>query len=165
MRSMKTPFLILMLITATAATAFAVGRTLMSVQVRTGHVRSTPSFLGKVVGSLAYGDRVATYERQGPWSQVDLPGSGSKGWMHVSALTKKRIVINPDAADVERAASGSELALAGKGFNNEVEKKYRAKHTDVDYAWVDRMEKMVVSPKNIKRFVQDGGLTPQGGAQ
>ena len=39
-------------------------------------------------------------------------------------------------------ASASEVALAGKGFNKQVEDSYKAKHADANFAAVDRMLKI-----------------------
>jgi len=46
------------------STAFAAANNLMSIQVKKGHLRSMPSFLGKIVAALDYGDRVAVLEKR-----------------------------------------------------------------------------------------------------
>ena len=51
----KTPILIFLLICFTGFAAFAVGRSMMSVQVKTGELRLAPSFLGEIVARLYYG--------------------------------------------------------------------------------------------------------------
>ena len=136
---------------------------MMSVQVRSGQLRDKPAFLSKVVCSLAYGDRVSLADEQGDWRKVSAAKGGKSGWMHVSALTEQMIVLNPTDKDVEAAASSDELALAGKGFNKQVEDQYRAQ-SRLDYAKVDEMEKIVVPPKYIQDFLRKGSLKP-GGAQ
>jgi hypothetical protein len=90
-----------------------------------------------------------------------------EGWMHGSALTKKKIVLKPTAQDMEQmAAEPDSIALAGKGiFNADSEKGYRQKYTTANYAAVDAMEKIVIAPKQMAAFIQQGELTPQGGAQ
>lgn len=135
----------------------------MSIQIKEGHVRATPSFLGQIVGRVRYGDRVTVLGQKGPWRRV-LPADGSAaGWIHGSALTSRRIVLQAGAADVQEAATTEELALAGKGFSEQVEGEFRAKHPGVDFSWVDRMERITVTPEQIKRFLENGGLTPRGG--
>ena len=104
-------------------------------------------------------------EEKGAWTKVGLPGKSIKGWMHASALTKKKIVLNPGDDDVEEAASNNEIALAGKGFNNEVEKEFRTKNKNLNYAEVDKMEKIVVSQGKIQRFLKTGALSPEGGSK
>lgn len=137
----------------------------MSVQVRNGQLRATPSFLGQVVAPLAYGDAVQVLQQQGEWMKVSGPGMKT-GWIHSSALTKKKIVMQAGAADVEKSASGQELALASKGFNSDVEAEFKAQNKDIDFTWVDRMEKYKVTPAEMKTFLQEGGVKPAaGGAQ
>jgi len=45
----------------------------MSVQIREGRLRTTPSFLGKIIGSVRYGDRVAVLEEKSSWLLVSPP--------------------------------------------------------------------------------------------
>ncbi len=138
----------------------------MSVQVKQGQVRATPSFLGKIVATLAYGDRVEALEDKDGWIKVAPPGSKPSGWMHSSALTEKRIVLKAGRKEAEAAASSGELALAGKGFNADVEAEFKKKHKDVDFTWIDRMQAMKVPSERISAFLQEGGLAPaQGGGK
>jgi SH3-like domain-containing protein len=148
-----------LLLAATAAVALAAQ--MMSVQVRSGQLRDKPAFLSKVVCSLAYGDRVALSDEKGDWRKVAPAKGGAPGWMHVSALSEQVIILNPTDKDVEAAASSDELALAGKGFNKQVEDQYRSQ-AHLDYSKVDEMEKIVVPPNLIRDFLQKGGL---GGGQ
>jgi len=137
----------------------------MSVTVKETQARATPSFLGKVAATLVYGDRVEVLEERGGWVRVTLPGGKGSGWVHGSALTEKRIVLKAGASNVEQTASGAEVALAGKGFNKEVEAQYR-QNTDLDYTWVDRMELFLVSTQQISAFLRQGELAPLlGGLQ
>jgi hypothetical protein len=67
---------------------------------------------------------------------------------------------------VETGASGEELAVAGKGFNADVEKEFKVDHADIDFTWVDTMEQMKVSPQELMSFLTEGGVQPQmGGAK
>ena len=58
------------------------------------------------------------------------------------------------------AASSDEVALAGKGFSQEVETEYKKQNRSLDYAWVDRMLTFKVSDADALRFLQEGGLEP-----
>ena len=91
----------------------------MSVQVRDGQLRNRGSFLGTVVGTVAYGDRVTVNQTQAGWCEVSI--AGKTGWIHESALTPKKVVLASGTADARAGASGEEVALAGKGFSKEVE--------------------------------------------
>jgi uncharacterized protein YgiM (DUF1202 family) len=142
------------------AAAAAVQAAQMSVQVRDGVLRSKPSFLGNPSGHVAYGDRVDVLAAQSGWSQVRAP-SGATGWIHDSALTPKRVVLAAGSGkDVQLAASSDEVALAGKGFSQEVETEYKKQNRSLDYAWVDRMVTFKVSDAEALRFMQEGGVEP-----
>ena len=104
-------------------------------------------------------------EEKKTWLRVAMPGSGISGWMHVSALTRKEIVLTAGADDVRQAATSDDLALAGKGFNQQVEAEFRAKNRHVDFTWIDQMEQYAVSQAQINRFIQYGGLKPAGDNQ
>ena len=113
---------------------------------------------------LSYGDRVQVLETRNDWMNVTGPG-GQSGWVHSSALTKKKIVMSSGSQDVQTGASGDELALASKGFNSDVEADFKSKNKDIDFTWVDRMEKFKVSPQEMKEFLEDGGVkSSEGGA-
>lgn len=136
----------------------------LRVQVQTGQVRKTPSFLGEVVATVPYGQSVETLGTQQAWQQVRTI-DGKTGWMHSSALTSKRIVVKSTAAPVSTGASGDELALAGKGFSADVEAQFKEEHANIDFTWVDKMGQTNASANDIKQFVKVGGLNTNGGAQ
>ena len=77
----------------------------MNVQVKSGQVLDTPSFLGKVIARVDYGDRIPVLEQQGDWAKVTTP-DGKSGWIHTSALTKKKIAMKAGGQDAQTAASG-----------------------------------------------------------
>ena len=137
---------------------------MMSVQVKDAQVREKPSFISKVVGNLAYGDRVEVQESQGAWTRVSLAG-GSVGWMHNSALTSQKVVLSAGKGDARVGASGDELALAGKGFNSDVEAQFKKDHKNIDFTLVDRMEKIKIASSEMQSFLKAGGVAPKGGAQ
>lgn len=144
--------------------ALAAGQKMMSVQVRDGQIRAIPSFLGRIVGTVSYGDRVAVTEEKEAWSKIKLPADALEGWIHSSALSKKIIILKAGASDVEQTASTEEIALAGKGFNEQVETEYKAQNPDLDFTWIDRMETFSVSQRQMKQFLEIGGLMPEGGS-
>jgi hypothetical protein len=53
--------------------------------------------------------------------------------------------------------SASEVALAGKGFNEEVENAYKA-GGKLNYADVDKTEAIRVTDEDLEKFVTDGRL-------
>lgn len=141
---------------------FAAPQRTMSVQVKEGQVRSSASFLGAIVARLAYGERVEVVQDRGNWLRVAVRGGG-QGWMHASALTTKNIVLKAGTGDVQTSATSGEIALAGKGFSEEVEREYKQRNRSLDYTWVDRMERFQVSPEQMQAFLKEGNVVPAEG--
>ena len=129
----------------------------MSVQVRDGQLRNRASFLGTVVGTVAYGDRVTVNQTQAGWCEVSL--AGKTGWIHESALTPKKVVLASGTTDARVQSVGSEeVALAGKGFSKEVEAEYKKQTRNVDYTLVDWMGQQKVSNDQLVQFLKQGDL-------
>jgi SH3-like domain-containing protein len=128
----------------------------MSVQVRNGKLRATPSQLGAVVATVDYGAVVQADAAQNGWYPVTTP-DGKKGWLHESALSRKPIAMRAGTSDAATGASSDEVALAGKGFNEQVEAKLRAQGT-LDFTWVDRMTAFQASADQIMKFRAQGHL-------
>lgn len=136
---------------------------MMSVQVKESPVRAQPFFLGKILATVYYGDRLEVVGADGPWIKISKPGTGILGWLHNSALTTKKIVLKAGSSDVQEAATNDELALAGKGFNRQVEDEFKSRNPNLDFAWIDRMERIVVSQEEMEQFLDDGLLSGKGG--
>jgi hypothetical protein len=95
---------------------------------------------------------------------VTGPDRKLQGWVNSSALTQKEIALKSGSEKVEQGASSGEVALAGKGFNADVEAQYK-QDQKLDYTWVDTMEAYKVSPQQVSSFLALGGLREQGAAQ
>lgn len=134
--------------------------TSLSVQVEEGQVRSTPSFFGEIVDKVVYGESVDLIREQGPWRMVNTPRKPG-GWIHQSAISDSKVELTA-GGNVDEGASGKEIALAGKGFNADVENAYKAEHQQVNFAWVDNMEKFTVKNSDIEQFIKQGGLRGAG---
>ena len=132
----------------------------MSVTVKTVGVRSGSSFTAKVVGTLVYADRVVVQEIKGDWIHVRLDAKSIDGWLPKSALQTTQIVLKAGAAAGTTASSG-EVALAGKGFSEEVEAEYK-KDASLNYAAVDDMEAYTVADEDVVQFLERGGMTVNG---
>lgn len=137
-----------------------VSATSLSVQVEEGQVRSTPSFFGEIVDKVVYGESVEIVKEQGPWRMVNTPRKPG-GWIHQSAVSESKVELAP-GSNVNESASGKEIALAGKGFNADVENAYKAGHQQMSFAWVDNMEKFTVKNADVEQFIKQGGLQGAG---
>ena len=111
---------------------------LMTVHVAKTQIRAKPSVIGEILATVAYREQVLVYESGDGWAKVAVPGSTRYGYMFLSALTAR--TISPvDAGEAASGISGSEIALAGKGFNESLEESYK-QNAHIDFSWVDRME-------------------------
>ncbi len=158
----KRCFILALLLVLTGGAVFA--QRTMSVTVKEVEVRSSPSFLGAVIAELSYGDTVRVRKEQGSWVEVNIPDSRDTGWIHGSALERKRIIFGASTDAVATEATSSEIALAGKGFNKDVEEKF-IEETDLDFSRIDRMEALVIPFEDIADFVKDGGLSTLEGEE
>ncbi|MBE3064928.1 MAG: SH3 domain-containing protein [Spirochaetes bacterium] len=153
-----------LLFLAAAAGAFAAEPVQMSVKVKETQLRATPSYMGKILAVLAYGDRVTVIEKQKDWARVSFPAKKVEGWVNLSVLQDKAIVLKSGSETVAKSASSGEVALAGKGFNSDVEAKYK-QDNKLDYTWVDTMEAFKVTPQQVAAFFAQGGLSVEGGGK
>ena len=134
----------------------------MSVAVKEGAMRLSPMPFAKIVEVLHYGERVDILEEQGAWFLARSWEQESEGWVHSASLIEKKIKLLP-GEQVEAEVSEEELALGGKGFNAQVEAKYRSQQQDVDYFWVERMERIALSAEDLQQFMAQGRLAPKQG--
>jgi len=157
---------LLLVLILVAGIALAAKPKAMSVQVQKCELRATPSRLAKVVAQAKYGDRLTVQETRGEWQKVATADGAATGWVHSTALTTKKIVLSAGSKDAQLAASSDEMAMAGKGFNSDVEKQFKDKNKDVDFTWVDKMETFVAQPEQMQQFLDAGGVTAaKGGAK
>jgi uncharacterized protein YgiM (DUF1202 family) len=134
------------------------GRTLF-VSTRTAELKSSTGFFADTLATLEYGDQVTVLQENGRWTEVRLVKQGSiSGWIQSGSLTSKRIV-NTGGSAISAAASASanELALAGKGFSEEVENSYKQSY-GLDYTAIDVMESQEISRDELYQFLVEGHL-------
>lgn len=125
------------------------------VQVRQTVVRASPQYWGAKVAPVAYGDRLAKVSEDDGWLKVKT-GGGSQGFVHSSAVTTRRIVFAANAAG--QNFSSSDVVLAGKGFNSDVENRYANSKSGVNYRAVDTVESLKVPDSAVAEFVTQGKL-------
>lgn len=154
---------VLMILCAFSLAVYA-GQKLLNVQNRTADIRSSPDPLGDVVATLKLGDKVTVIDDGGKWLKATAE-NGKTGWINSADLSKKAVTMSAGEKDAELAASSGEMAIAGKGFSKEIEADFKAKNKDIDFAWVDKMEKIKIAVGEIRKFLEAGGLKPgKGGA-
>ena len=139
-----------------AGTAFAqVSRGgVLYAAVKTVALKSSTGFFARTNGTLAYGDQVTVLRVNGKWAEVRSAANPAlSGWTASSNLSAKRIVSASGSG-----ASAKEVALAGKGFNQEIENAYKAKG-ELNYADVDKTEAISVADEELRQFLAEGRLS------
>jgi len=135
-----------------AAAQVSKGGTLF-VSVKTLTLKSGTGYFADNKGTLNYGDRVTVLSVNGKFAEVRSAATPSlTGWTATSNLSAKQIV-----SSNANTTSAKEVALAGKGFNQEVENAYKTKGK-ANYADVDKVETQSIKETDLKKFLEDGRL-------
>jgi hypothetical protein len=140
-------------ITCLAAAQASSGGT-MYVATKTTALKSSTGFFASRRGTLNYGDRVTILRISGKFAEVrSALNTSLSGWTPVANLSARQIV-----SGNTNSVTASEVALAGKGFNQEVEDAYRTQG-NVDYEDVDLVEAITVSEDDLRLFLEEGRLS------
>jgi hypothetical protein len=131
----------------------------VTVIVKKTSIRRDRQFYAATVAEAELGDTFAVLGREKGW--VKVGAQSGEGWLHESAVTTKKVVASSQGPAGGKVDAG-DVALAGKGFNPQVESEYRKKNPRADFAAVDRMEKLGASEKAVASFLSDGNLQPRG---
>jgi hypothetical protein len=146
-------FCLALFITGLAAAQVSAGGTLY-VAVRSVALKSSTGFFASTRGTLNYGDRVIVIRVSGRFAEVRSAANSSlTGWTATVNLSVRQVVTGST-----NTASASEVALAGKGFNQEVENAYKTQGT-LNYADVDAVETIEVNDSELRRFLEEGRLS------
>jgi hypothetical protein len=122
-----------------------------------------PDFSGAPIMTVPEGAAVNVHNQAGDWYKVEY--QGKVGWINRQAFptpesgSKFNLPGMLFGAPVKETSS-DEAALAGKGFTPEVENTYRAKHPEMKFALVDKIESLRVDPATLQAFIKEGGLKP-----
>jgi hypothetical protein len=136
-------------------TAQNTGGRIMYVSIKAVELKSSTGFFADTLGILEYGDQVTVLRESGRWVEVRPAKNASlTGWTASANLTTKRIV----SSSGRTSASAEELALAGKGFSEEVEHSYR-QDAVVSYAEIDAMEAQNIPKWELYDFLKEGHLS------
>jgi hypothetical protein len=123
------------------------------ISAKTVTLKSSTGFFASKKGVMAYGDQATVLQVKGNYAEIRSAKTSSlTGWVPGSNLSTKRVVSSRVGS-----VSASEIALAGKGFSEEVENAYKAEG-NLNYADVDRTEAITVSDDELYQFVTGGRL-------
>ena len=122
------------------------------VSSKTADLKSSTWFFAGTTGTLQMGDQVTVLQIDGNWAEVRSSSNSSlSGWTALSNLSARQIVASGGSA------SASEVALAGKGFNQEIENSYKTQGS-YNFADVDKTEAITVTQDELYAFITEGRL-------
>lgn len=148
---MRTVAVLTFILFGGALFAISVGDDL-AVSVRQGELRSAPGFLSRIDARLTYGETVTVLGVQGDWARVRVESTGDEGWLHGTAVLPPREMNLVDAEGRDTGATSDEIALAGRGFSEQVEREY-GEQESLDFAPVDDMENLVLPVSELGDFL------------
>jgi len=119
-------------------------------------VREDCRFFAPVRAKVQYNEAVEIISRDGDWLRVKY--KGISGCIHKCAIEERRFTFSGFDSQKTQSASGDEVALAGKGFNEQVEKSFIAKHPELNFHMINAIENYRVSEDDVKKFMINGGL-------
>jgi uncharacterized protein YgiM (DUF1202 family) len=151
--------MMMVLLTAVPVVAKTASPKEVSVTAKEGVVRITADHMAKTVEKVGYGGKLKVKTKENDWYQVETE-SGAMGWIHISATTTKKINLGKDSAVSDKSSSHEEVALAGKGFNRQVEQSYISSNPAVAAAYkqVDQIEGFKVPAAQLSAFIKQGQL-------
>ncbi len=150
------------------ACAMALAVDSVVVGVKKTSIRKGKQFFAPTVAEARYQERLIVLEQSGGW--IKIKRGNVEGWIHKSAVAVKgglmQSALKPKGDAVLSPSKGfhqDEIALAGKGFSEEVEQDYRRRNRQVNFAPVDWLQGQAVSDARIGRFAREGKLVPKEG--
>lgn len=138
-----------------------IAETLM-VKVQTTYLRKDPQFYASTVAVLKAGEVVEKISASSGWYQVRT-ANGAVGWLHSSAVQTGKFRLAAMDKSLRTQATADEIALAGKGFDKQVEENYKAQNSGTNFAAVERMLRLQVSQDQLLKFLKEGKLGIYGG--
>jgi len=148
-----------------AACLLVLAADMVIVKVQSTAIRKTPQFFAPVLLNLKAGDRLEKLGASNGWIQVRT-SAGISGWIHSGAVEAPKFNLMATDAAMKTRASASEVALAGKGFNKQVEDSYRVRHAELNFGLVDRLLQIKVAAATLEDFLRKGRLGDfKGGAR
>jgi len=124
------------------------------VAVQSLDLKSGTGFFASNRGKLNYGDQVTVIRVDGRFVEVrSATNSSLTGWTASANMSTRQVV-----SGTTSTATAREVALAGKGFNQDVEQSFREQNRNLNYTAVDRVEAITVNEAALKRFLEEGRL-------
>lgn len=155
---MRRSFFLAALIFAALVVAAVESGDSLFIQVRESELRSAPGFLSQIVERLDLGDELTYTGERADWYQVASLATGNTGWIHAGSVREnKQTTLQLAGEGATRTVTSREIALAGRGFSENMEGEYGAEN-QLDFTRVDELEARRVPPEEIVEFVLEASL-------
>jgi hypothetical protein len=138
------------------AVTTAVAAQTVRVITKENAIRSSCRFFAPVVATVQYNDRLEVLSLEGDWMKVRF--DGVEGCIHKSAVEQQKVTLSDLDLGGGSSATEDEVALAGKGFNPQVEEAYRDENPELRFETVDRIEARTLTEGQHVVFIEEGRL-------
>lgn len=154
------PFMTVLLLVSGMASA----QDIYYVQSVRARIMSEPSFKAKIMGEAHRGAKFLSSGREGSWIKVVL--NQRSGYVSALLLSKYRpmdrqSLIKGEESDIKqsvrRRASTYTSAAAARGLAQD-DRRRLSTEEKVDYAGLERMESLTISPEEAARFMEGSKL-------
>lgn len=129
------------------------------VKIKSTQIRQRPQHYSAGIVSLREGDAVEALGSDAGW--IKVRAGGKEGYLHESAVSSRQVKLRSDGI-AGKGAQQSEVALAGKGFSPEVEKRFASERPSANFSAVDSMERLATPRAEVAKFIKDGRLGGEG---
>lgn len=128
-----------------------------TVLVKENAIRESCKFFAPVKVAVYAGNVLEILSQNGDWFQVRF--NNIQGCIHRSAIEKKSVSLTDKLLGPQKpSVAGDEVALAGKGFNPQVEEAYKKKNSGMNYAAVNNLEGYKIPENKVQEFAASGKL-------
>jgi hypothetical protein len=147
-------FIVFLFIITTSSVSLGVETTM--VITKENAIRESCRFFSPVKATVRYGDALEVISQEGDWFRVNF--RGVQGCIHKSAIEKRSFSLSNLVGSNKQSTSGQEVALAGKGFNPQVESAYRSQNPKLNFEEVNAIENYRVPESKLREFIKTGRL-------
>lgn len=148
--------ILLLLITFVTASTKSVKAETLTVITKQNAIRESCKFFAPIKTTVNYNDVLQVISQSGDWYQVTY--RGIQGCIHKSAVEKKSVSFGRLNVSGSQTTSGEEVALAGKGFNPQVEAAYARENPSLNFQAINRIESYKVPENQLMNFIEGGRL-------
>jgi hypothetical protein len=152
----------------------------VAVKVKQTSLRSDHQFFSPSLATVSFTERLEVLGEAQGWYRVQY--GTVTGWVHSSAVSEAGAGRGaapgalsgvgsaldvlagraPEPASASKGYTEDEVALAGKGFNRNVEEQYRTRYPRADFSAVDKLERLQADSEEIRQFASAGHLITMG---